>query len=172
MRPAFIALFLGALVFVSPPLAAKAGTTGSIAGRVTDLDSGAPIAGATIERRSPAEVRKTTTNVNGYYLVPSLPPSNYTVTVIRPGYETIAYAISVVQNQQAVANVQLRKLLEVISRDCFCPPNRGLVDSRETADQYSIHSNRPFYDNPATRQYLFNGIPGIITLGDGEARPF
>lgn len=109
MRPALIAFFLGTLALVCPPLAAKADTTGSIAGHVTDLDSGAPIAGATIELRSPGEVRTTTTNVNGYYVVLSLSPASYTVTVMRPGYETVGYAVSVVQNEQAVANLQLRK---------------------------------------------------------------
>ncbi|HEY0005347.1 MAG TPA: TonB-dependent receptor [Pyrinomonadaceae bacterium] len=54
-------------------------TTGSIEGTVTDAQ-GARIAGATVLVEGPAFNRTTTTDSEGHYRVPQVPPGRYTVT--------------------------------------------------------------------------------------------
>lgn len=171
MRPAFIAFWVGALALLSPPLPAQADTTGSVAGHVTDESTGAPIAGATIELRSPSDARSTTTDVKGYYVVLCLPPSTYGLTITRPGYQAMVDVAPVIQGEQTLVNFQMPRNLKVVLRD-YAWPLHSLVNFTATADKYVIRSGDPFYDSPGMRQYLFNGIPGILMLGGGVARPF
>ena len=80
-----------------------AGTLGGIAGIVTDSKTGAPIAGAKVEITSGSEKVTATTSSNGHYVALSLPPDNYTLTVVKDGYVTQSfpgYAVQADQTQQ------------------------------------------------------------------------
>lgn len=79
-----VVLFLGA--WVAP---ARAQTQGGISGLVTD-SSAAPIAGAdvTVTNTATGGTRKTTTNADGLYSFPSLPPGVYIVKVEQKGFKT------------------------------------------------------------------------------------
>ena len=75
------------LFLLGAPLAAQ--TTGSIAGRVID-ESGAPLAGTTVEATSPSlqGTRTATADANGDYRLTLLPPGRYTVTANLQGFAT------------------------------------------------------------------------------------
>src|SRR6188472_2465975 len=64
-------------------------TRGSIEGVVKD-GSGAVLPGATVEARSPrlVGVQATTSDANGIYRFPALPPGNYEVTATLSGFST------------------------------------------------------------------------------------
>ncbi|MCJ7777185.1 MAG: C10 family peptidase [Sedimentisphaerales bacterium] len=66
------------------------GTGEIISGRVTDK-SGNPISGAIVTAKSTSRGRyETTTNLNGIYALAKIPSaSNYTISVIKPGYTFI-----------------------------------------------------------------------------------
>ena len=70
------------------PLAAQ--STGSIVGQVTDL-SGAFVAGAKVVVKSveTGVERPTTTTSEGYYSVRSLPPADYVVSAVLPGFKQV-----------------------------------------------------------------------------------
>jgi hypothetical protein len=61
-------------------------TTGSISGRVSS--NAAPLPGATVEATSPAMLgaRVATTDADGLYHLPLLPPASYTVTFTLSGF--------------------------------------------------------------------------------------
>ena len=76
----FVVLFLLVAVL-------HAGTTGKLAGRVTDIDSGEPVIGANviiIEKQIGA-----TTDDKGRYMVINIPPGTYEVKAFRMGYQAV-----------------------------------------------------------------------------------
>jgi len=74
------------LLFLAMPLAAQE-QKGAIDGAVKD-SSGAVLPGVTVEATSPSliGVRSTTTDENGAYRFPSLPPGEYTLTATLTGF--------------------------------------------------------------------------------------
>jgi hypothetical protein len=87
IRDRFVLLVAVAVVLVLPGQA-RAQSTGSIAGLVTDA-TGAVVPGVTVETTSPAlieKVRSVTTDAQGRYLVEALPAGTYNVTFTIPGF--------------------------------------------------------------------------------------
>jgi hypothetical protein len=78
---------LGFLVAASTGVAAQGDQTGLVTGRVTTAADGQSLAGVSITVSSSAllGVRTTTSDVNGIYLVRSLPPGDYTMVFEMPG---------------------------------------------------------------------------------------
>ena len=100
-RALTLVTMLGALA--SQASVVHAGTLGGIAGIITDSKTGAPVAGAKVVISSGSEKITATTSSNGHYVALSLPPDNYTVTVLKDGYVTESfsgYAVQADQTQQ------------------------------------------------------------------------
>ncbi|MBL8206023.1 MAG: carboxypeptidase regulatory-like domain-containing protein, partial [Blastocatellia bacterium] len=75
------------LLFSSTVFAQSA--TATLTGTITD-ESGAVVAGATITVTDPAKQleRQVTTNSDGFFILPQLPPSQYKLKVQRSGFAT------------------------------------------------------------------------------------
>jgi len=71
--------------------AAFAQTTGTIVGQVVD-PSNASVVGANVEAKNLGTglSRSGATNAEGAYLIPSLPPGTYTITVRAPGFKSFS----------------------------------------------------------------------------------
>ncbi len=96
-------LLFALLILVLPTLVlAQAETTGRITGKVLGEDN-KPIAGARVTVNSPALLgqRSFTTDENGSFLAPLLPPGDYTVTVSAPGMEAVGYKVTLGIGQTA-----------------------------------------------------------------------
>ena len=76
--------------------------TGTLTGKVTDKDSGAPIEGAVIKASS----HQTTTNSTGGFTI-TLPAGNYTLTASKTGYYPNSTTVEVLVNQTTTLNFQL-----------------------------------------------------------------
>ncbi len=63
------------------------GTTGKLAGRITEAETGEPLVGANILIEGTQ--RGAACDLNGYYFVHNLPPGVYTVLVSMIGYQTV-----------------------------------------------------------------------------------
>ncbi|HLA79913.1 MAG TPA: TonB-dependent receptor [Vicinamibacteria bacterium] len=89
MRRRILAL-AAALVCLGLPAWSQTNPTGTLSGKVVD-EQGLPIPGATVTAQSPAlqGVRSTTTSANGDYVIPFLPPGEYTVSFELTGFKTI-----------------------------------------------------------------------------------
>lgn len=74
-------------VFGSQAGVALAGTSGDIAGIVTDAKTGAPVAGVHLKISSPSQTVNTTTDAHGRFIVFALQPDDYTLTADRQGYD-------------------------------------------------------------------------------------
>lgn len=66
---------------------ALAGTSGGIAGIVTDAKTGAPISGVRLQITSPSQSVTATTDAHGRYIVFALQPDDYTVSAQKAGYD-------------------------------------------------------------------------------------
>ncbi|HYT31675.1 MAG TPA: carboxypeptidase regulatory-like domain-containing protein, partial [Thermoanaerobaculia bacterium] len=89
-RPLSLCMGLLMTGLVAPLLAQ---TTGSIAGRVHDLE-GRPVADVQVTVRSPSlqGLRKTPTDRDGYFRLPGLPPGDYEVRGEREGFHPVEQA--------------------------------------------------------------------------------
>ncbi|MGK5740410.1 S8 family serine peptidase [Micromonospora sp. URMC 103] len=85
--------------------AAPIGDTGTLAGKVTDAGTGAPIAGATVSLTGPAD-RQLTTGADGTY-TSLLPAGDYQVTVSAFGYASKTTPATVTPNATTALNVAL-----------------------------------------------------------------
>src|SRR5512143_4139163 len=102
-------------VFVGDCLAQ---TTGTIHGQVTD-PGGASISAAKVrvENMATALTANGTTNDEGVYLVPSLPPGSYRVMVEAPGFKVFSQSgvvVEVGQNARVNAMLQLGSVNESV----------------------------------------------------------
>ena len=103
-RSRLVARLLTVVILLASWVAAgRAQTQGGVIGTVTD-PSGAPIPGATVTVTNTATrgTRQTTTNTEGLYTFPSLPPGNYEVKIELQGFKTAEVPAFKVDIQQTV----------------------------------------------------------------------
>ncbi|MFQ5706693.1 MAG: TonB-dependent receptor domain-containing protein [bacterium] len=79
------ALIVGAVLILASSL--FSGTTGKIAGRITDAESGEGLPGANVQLEGTS--LGAATNVEGFYTILNIPPGLYTVNITFIGYQTV-----------------------------------------------------------------------------------
>jgi Carboxypeptidase regulatory-like domain len=87
---------------------ALAGTSGGVAGIVTNSQNGTPVANATVRISSPSQTVTTKTDSKGHFIVFALQPDSYNVTAVKEGYDAhsvTGYEVQADQTQQV--DVQL-----------------------------------------------------------------
>jgi Carboxypeptidase regulatory-like domain/TonB dependent receptor len=127
------------LLVVAMPFGARAGTTGSLRGRVVDAATGAPIAAVTVVAVSPSQSGQTLTDAAGAFSFISLAPDTYSVSASKPGYDAQSQpGITVVADQSATIAVSLQKTLRTIARTTS-RSTPSLVHSGVTSDVFSIN---------------------------------
>ena len=91
------------------PLFSYAQGLGSIVGTVTD-PSGGVVASAKITAKEAGTglAREATTDEHGYYVVPSLRPAAYSVSVEAKGFSTAKEEVTLLADQTLTVNVQLK----------------------------------------------------------------
>jgi len=85
-----LSLSLSSLLFAVAlsTVAALAGTSGGIDGRITDASTGMPVAGAVVVVHAAQQELTTTTDARGFFRFFALPPDTYNITVQKGGYVT------------------------------------------------------------------------------------
>jgi Carboxypeptidase regulatory-like domain len=103
---------------------ALAGTSGGIAGTVTNAQNGTPIAGAKLRISSPSQTVTTTTDSKGHFIVFALQPDNYNITAVKDGFNAhsvTGYEVQADQTQRI--DVQLSPSSGTDASEQ--PPERG-----------------------------------------------
>ena len=175
-----LVLSLLMILFLSSPLFAQR-DTGSISGSVTDT-SQAQIPGAEVVVRNLATgaERRTLTDDHGFYAVPSLPASHYSLTITQKGFTTYSVPDFVVQvNQQATLNASLQ--VGVVTETVTVHETAGVETSNGTLNT-SI-PQRMVTDLPLNGRNLMqllqvtpgtletNGTQGYVPFNQGATRP-
>ena len=128
------------LVVLGMPSGVRAGTTGTLHGRVIDAATHAPIAGVTVSVVAPSQTEQTLTDAAGVYSFISLQPDTYTVNASKTGYEPQSQpGVTIVADQSANVGLTLQKALMTIARTTSRSA-QSLVRSGVTSDVFSINS--------------------------------
>jgi Carboxypeptidase regulatory-like domain/TonB dependent receptor/TonB-dependent Receptor Plug Domain len=138
LRHAVIAASLS-MAFLIQGTWTLAGVTGNLGGTIKDT-SGAPIAGVQVQAVSPSETRTATTDSSGRFIILSLAPDTYTLTLTKEGYQSVSYPGNNVfadQNQQVALTMQ--KALKTIAR-VTAQSAAALVKSGVGSDLYSVNA--------------------------------
>lgn len=160
---AFIAGVIGLTLWALP---CAAGTTGGIAGNVTDA-AGHALGDVRVSATAALARASTTTASNGFYSLNGLPLDTYTVTFSKDGFQTqIVPGITIAQDQTARVNGQLETGVRTLARVTV----RGitsLIQPKQTSDTYTVNETR-LSDINGTPQDLngfqsLNSLPGVTT---------
>src|SRR5690348_11279677 len=92
-RPLFALALV--LAFAGQETWTLAGVTGNMAGTVRD-NTGAPVAGAAVQVVSPSQTAQTTTDANGHFIILSLAPDTYVVSISKASYQPTSFPGEVV----------------------------------------------------------------------------
>jgi hypothetical protein len=139
---------------------------GEIAGTVTTSD-GATLPGVTVEATSPVlpQPRVTSTESNGQYRLPVLPPGDYTVTFTLSGMATQTRRVRVYLNQTATTDVVLG--MEGVSEAITVTADASLVDT-SSAEIKSALGDEIIQDLPVGQEYrdLVKLTPAVMYTED------
>ncbi len=139
--------------------------TATLSGTVEDQNGAAiPAANVTVKNISTALLRQTTTNDQGYFTIPLLPPSTYTVTVESQGFAPVEVQ-NVVLNvgDQKALQIQLKagNITEMVKITADAPlinesPAVGTVVDRQFVGNIPL--------NGRSFQSLITLTPGVVTV--------
>jgi len=98
----------GVMLLMALPAFPQTNPTGTLSGKVTDTQ-GLAVPGALVSAQSPVlqGTRTATSSPNGDYIVPFLPPGDYTVTVEMGGFGTAKHSARIAIGQTATVNATL-----------------------------------------------------------------
>ena len=98
----------GAPLLFALPVFAQTNPTGTLSGKITDAQ-GLPVPGATVSAQSVVlqGVRTAVTSTNGDYIVPFLPPGDYSVGVELSGFAPVKHTARIAIGQTATVNATL-----------------------------------------------------------------
>src|SRR5919109_2091177 len=188
--------FLIVIVACSPLLfavnARGQAVNATLLGAITD-SSGAAVSGAkvTIKEMKTSVSRSTTTNEDGNYEFPDLPPGQYQVAVEQEGFKkTVRSGVDVLVNSDVRVNVSLQpgtvqQIVEVIAENPILQTDRADVgaklENRQVVD-LPLGNNRNFQNlinlvPGATRAHrvhseFFNSQDSLATEVNGQTRLF
>ena len=123
MKRTLLALFAAAVLFGTSPASAQIGQTAILTGTVTDA-SGAALPGVLVTASSEALLggsRTATTEQNGVYRFPALPPGAYRVTVEMSGFRRVT------RDARAASDEMRKQLVEKLRGTCIV----GVADAGE-----------------------------------------
>jgi len=108
LRSATLAVLVGSVVLMGAARVTAQVPTGAVSGQVHD-GTGLPLSGAVVTAASPSlqGVSTTNTSENGDYLLPMLPPGEYSLRVAFPGFATVSHSVSVRAAESLTVNAVL-----------------------------------------------------------------
>ena len=166
LRMVAFSAFAGAIMMAFA-LPAFAGVTGGLHGRVVDVDTAQPIAGAAVTVTSPGQSASEISTPTGSYSFLSLAPDTYTLTARKDGYDLEQIpGITIITDQIRSVDVYLRKSLKTIGKVAI-HGTAGLVRSGVVSDVYSINAATQKVAAPLAGAGALNQAYGAIATAPG-----
>ena len=159
------------LLMVLCAVPAFAQQTGTISGKVAD-QQGLAMPGVTVEAKSPVlpSARTTVSAANGTYLLPALPPGDYTVTFTLSGMQTVTRKVGVLLAQDTAVNATMS--VQAVNETVTVTGQSGYIE-KSSAQINSTLSNEIFNNLPVGTEYrdLVKLIPGVQYTQDATRGP-
>lgn len=162
-------IIIGALIMVVlfPAALLAQGTTGQLTGTV--MQSGSPLPGVTVTVTSAnlQGTRTTTTNENGAYNFPVLPPGDYNVVFTLEGMQTLTRKTNVglVTTARVDAELKMAAVAEAITVTASAPTVLETTQVESNVKQQEVN-RLPVNRNPVA---VANLTPGVTTTGPRNA---
>ncbi|HVE58844.1 MAG TPA: carboxypeptidase regulatory-like domain-containing protein [Pyrinomonadaceae bacterium] len=149
-----ISVLVGALLFTVFAVAIQAQTQGEITGLVTDSsDKVIPGANVTVMNKATGAVRKVTTNSEGLYAFPSLPPGVYELKVEQNGFK-ISHVDNIRLEVQQSARIDVALEVGQVGETVTIESTPALLNT-ENSTVGTVIENRIVTELPLNgRQYL------------------
>jgi outer membrane receptor protein involved in Fe transport len=165
MRVRILALSVVCALLAGLPLCAQI-PTGTVSGHVTSAE-GEAMPGVTVTATSPSlqGSRSVTTNNNGDYTIPSLPPGEYQVSFQLEGFQEAQRSLKVSAAQQTTLDTGLQ--LSGVSEQIVVT---GTYETISTTPQASTTFERKFVANLPVERDMRNTVlltPGVSDVGPG-----
>ncbi|HEY8468222.1 MAG TPA: carboxypeptidase regulatory-like domain-containing protein, partial [Longimicrobiales bacterium] len=148
MRTKAFKLLLVAIALLVCAAAPVSAQDGAISGRLTDAETGAPLAGASVEALAGTRVvARAVSDADGRYQINNVPPGTYALVISLLGYETqrlegirvVAGETSLVGAQLVASAFQLNPVVVSASKRqekvLDAPASVSVVDSRAVAER-------------------------------------
>ena len=155
---------------VAAPMPSLAATTGTIQGTVTDVQTGKPVADALVAAAAPSGSATTTTDSHGFYVLQSLIPDTYTISIQAKGYNSQSIpGVVVQQDLTATENVRLAVEMKTIA-NVHARSAGNLVQPNTTTDVYNVSGDQlkaisGGNDLHKTLYQYIAAIPGVTGSG-------
>jgi hypothetical protein len=157
-------------LFVCAPLLADGTQLGTISGRVMD-QAQAAIPGATVETNNidKGTTRRTTTDLDGKYIVPLLQPGTYKVSITLSGFDSFVAQNAIVEVGKTT-NINATLKLSTTSETITVLGDVPVVDKTNASDTTTV-SAQLAQRLPIGRSYqaLALSVPGVVLPGNANA---
>jgi Carboxypeptidase regulatory-like domain len=150
--------------------------TAQVSGSITDAQSGVVVAATvSVENNATGAVRTTTSNAEGYYAFPALPPGSYTLRVEKTAFKTAEYPGVVLQADlplQLDVTLRVGELTDDVTVQAAAPSFQGTpqigmsVTSREYESLPMVQLGR--IRSPASFVLLAPGVQGTVRLDGAQ----
>jgi len=167
-------ILAAALVLLVATAGAAHAQQASLSGFITDASDGLPLEGATIVLRDPASsddmpLYGTAANADGLYLIRSIEPGTYAMTISFVGFEPVLDTLTLAEGDGANRNAALTPTEEALD-EVLVRAERQSGMARVTAGHQRIMPEEielvPSPDISADLANYLTTLPGIVTTGD------
>lgn len=148
---------------------AIAGTTGKLAGRISDIQTGELLVGANVMIKSMASNFGASTDKEGYYYIINLPPGNYDVKISYIGYSPIEKRITINVDQTTTLDVQL-SATSILTGEVIVTGERTAVQRDQSSTIQRTTSEELSVMPVNSVSQVLRLQTGVITAGDLHVR--
>jgi len=142
--------------------------TGTLNGRVSETE-GLVLPGVTVTAKSPAlqGTRTAVTNVNGDFAIPNLPPGDYVVSFVMPGFQPVTRNVKVSASQQVAVNTKL-SISSVAAEATVVAQSESVSQTAKAATTFTAETTKKL---PVARTLLASVVlsPGVNANGPSAA---
>ncbi|MFQ5708061.1 MAG: TonB-dependent receptor domain-containing protein [bacterium] len=144
---------------------AFAGTTGKVAGRITDAETGEPLPGVNVIIHG--STLGAATDLNGYYTILRVPPGRYSVEASMVGYKKLTKT-DVIVNANLTASVDFQLAITVVAGETVVVKAERPMVIRDLTSSSTRVQAAEIEDIPGVNSVTdaITLMPGVI--GDGE----
>ena len=161
-----VGLFLISLLILALPFTSYAGTTGKLAGKVTESESGEPIVGANVIIEG--TYLGAATDADGYYYINNITPGEYTVVISSIGYKKVfVKKVPIKIDLTFTLDVKM-ETTTISTKEVVITAQRPLVQKDLTSTSVTVSANEIKMMPVESVNQILNLQAGVVTDPNGD----